>query len=471
MAENKVAIIGAGPGGYIAAIRAAQLGLNPLLFEEYHALGGTCLHRGCIPTKALLESANRWDALQNCRDFGLDVAGTVSYDFSRIQQRKQAIVKKMALGLDGLMKKNRVTVVHGHATLAGLGRVAVGEDIYEVDNIVLATGSEVCVPGVFPVDGKLVVTSDHILDYAEPQVPESLIVVGAGAVGMEFASMFSRLGSKVTVVEMCPTVLPLEDAEVSAEVARLGRKRGLTICTNARIEEVNVGPDSVQVKGAGLPEDGITAAKVLVAVGRQARLAGLGLETVGLEPVRGRLSVDEHMQTSVPGIYAIGDLVPTPQLAHVASAEGLVAVEHIAGLEPRAVAYNQCPAATYCHPEVASVGLTEARAVEAGHKVKTGKFPFLALGKAAVIGETDGFVKVVADADTHELLGAHILGAHATDMIAEAVTALERGSRLEDLAHAVHPHPTLSEAFMEAVHQALGAPLNFVPLPPRRPRA
>ena len=462
---GKTAVIGGGPGGYMAAIRAAQLGLEPVLFEKEAKLGGTCLHRGCIPTKALVETANRWQDIQSAADFGIISAGGQTVDWSRVQSRKEGIVRRMSQGLDGLMKAQGVTVEHGTASLTGSHTVRCGEKEWEFDNIILAAGSEVSVPKVFPVDGERVLTSDHMLSY--PRIPKSLIVVGAGAVGMEFAALFARLGCKVTVVEAMERVLPLEDEDVSAEIKRLARRIGLKIITGASIGQVHVSDEGVSVNGAGLPE-GLQAEILLVAVGRRANLASLGAEVLGIKTERGRICVDEYMRTSIPHIYAIGDLVPTPQLAHVASAEGILAAEHIAGVNPQPINYDACPGATYCWPEVASVGLSEAKAKERGLQVQVGKFPLAALGKANIIGAAEGFVKVVADGASHKILGVHMVGAHVTDMVAEAVVAVRSGLTLEQAVCAVHPHPTLSEAMAEAVHSALGQPLSYVPPAPRR---
>lgn len=469
MAETSydVAVIGGGPGGYVAAIRAAQLGLATLLVEKDPQLGGTCLNRGCTPTKALLETATRLDHARHGEEFGLVLEGSPRVDMARVHQRKNAVVRRLAMGLDGLMKKNRVTVARGHGSLAGPGRVRVGDEEHAVRHVILATGSVPTVPPVFPVDGVRVLTSDHMLAY--PEVPPRLIVVGAGAVGMEFASIYARYGSQVAVVELLPRVLPLEDEEVSAEVERAYRRQGIAIHTGAAVQRVHVGPETVRVEGEGLPE-GLEAEVLLVAVGRRPYTEGLGLETVGLELDRGRVPVDGVMRTRVPGVYAIGDLVATPQLAHVASAEGILAVEHLAGLEPHPIDYGRSPSATYSQPEVASVGLTEAAAVEAGYDVKVGRFPFSALGKAAILGETGGFAKVVADSRYGEVLGVHLVGPHATELVSEAVVALTVEATLDELMHAIHPHPTLSEALMEAAHAAAGSPIHFVPPPPRRKR-
>ncbi len=463
--QHKVAIIGGGPGGYVAAIRAAQLGLNPVLFEKNANLGGTCLHCGCIPTKVLVETANRYQELGSSADFGLNI-GEVTVDWAKVLSRKSSIIKRMSLGLTGLMKTQGVTVVQGLASLKDEHTVCCGEDTYQVEHIVLAAGSEVAVPKVFPVDGDKVMTSDHMLSC--PSIPASLIVVGSGAVGMEFASLFARLGSQVTVIEALERILPLEDEDVSAEVHRLARKIGMKIYTGCAVAEVSVDDEGVAVKGEGLPED-LRAEKLLVAVGRRANSGSLNLESVGVKLDRGQVVVDEYMRTSVPSIYAIGDLVPTPKLAHVASAEGILAVEHIAGLNPQPLNYQAYPGATYCWPEVASVGLSESKAKEAGLEVKVGKFPFAALGKANIVGASDGFVKVVADGITQKVVGVHMVGPHVTDLVAEAVVAVQNGLTLEQVAHSIHPHPTLSESVMEAAHSAMGQPINYV-APVRRSR-
>lgn len=465
MADNKVIIIGGGPGGYVAAIRAAQLGLNPLLIEKDKNLGGTCLNRGCIPTKALLESAGRMEAINSAADFGITNLGQASVDMAAVQTRKRGIVRRMAMGIDGLLKKNGVQVVHGQAQLVEPGKVMVGSDCYEAENVILATGSVCSVPKVFPVDQQHVLTSDAMLELEH--IPQSLIVVGSGAVGMEFASLYAAFGSKVTVVEALPRVLPLEDEDVSQEVQRLFRKKGIQVYTGCCIENVEVTGEGVSVSGAGLPEQ-LNADILLAAAGRRANIAGLWAEQLAISTERGRIVVDEYMRTSIDGVYAIGDLVPTPQLAHMASAEGILAVEHIAGLRPNPLNAAICPSATYCHPQVASVGLTEAQAREQNLPVAVGKFPFAALGKAAVAGNTDGFVKVVADSANGRLLGVHMVGAHVTDLISEAVVALQCQARLADLVASVHPHPTLSESLAEACHAALGSPLNFMPPPARR---
>ncbi|MCR5661302.1 MAG: dihydrolipoyl dehydrogenase [bacterium] len=462
--DHKVIIIGGGPGGYGAAIRAAQLGLKPLLIEKSDFLGGTCLHRGCVPTKILLESASRLESAKKCADFGIVIDDEPKVNMEQVMLRKKTIVKRLAMGLDGLMKKQEVEVAHGFGKIERPGLVSVNGDLYEAENIILAVGSEVAVPPVFPVDGKRVLTSDHILEMQE--IPESIIIAGSGAVGMEFASILSRLGSKVTVVEMLPRLLPIEDEEVSAEMQRIFRKKGITIKTGCAITSVEAHEDSVLVKAEGIED--MEASVFLAAAGRRAVLKNIGLEEAGIKIERGRIVTDEYLRTSVPGIYAIGDIIASPQLAHMATAEGIKAAEHIAGLAVKPFNYAHCPSAVYTSPEVASIGLTEAKARELG-EVKVGKMPFAAVGKAAIIGETEGFVKIVADSKG-KILGVHMVGPHVTEMIAASAAALGKEMTLEELAHVIHPHPALCESIGEAAHLALGQPLNFVPPAPRRAR-
>ncbi|MBQ7501694.1 dihydrolipoyl dehydrogenase [bacterium] len=466
----KLVIIGGGPGGYTAAIRAAQLGMEVTLVEEDKNLGGTCLNRGCIPTKIFAESAARRRQLQDDAEFGIELEGAVKFNAEKMQERKNSVVRRLAMGVSGLLKKNGVRVVNARGRLLGEGKVEAGEEILEADRILLATGSRVFVPPVFPADGEKIVTSDDILQLRH--VPESLIVVGSGAVGMEFACVYAALGAKVSVVEMLPRLLPLEDEEVSAEMLRLMRKAGFSIYLQAKITEVKIENGRVSAYGENLGAEGrIEAEMLLAAVGRRANLQDLGLENAGLEiNARGRLEVNKYMQTAAENIYAIGDIIPGPQLAHMAAAEGILAVEHMTGLPVKELNFANSPAATYSHPEVASVGLTQRQAEEAGLAVKIGKFPFAALGKAAVGGHTDGFVKIVAEAESGRILGAHIIGCGACDLIGEASLAVENGLTLEEVKNAIHPHPGLAEAIAESVHHALGTPLNFLPPPPRRSR-
>jgi dihydrolipoamide dehydrogenase len=462
MAETTfdVTVIGAGPGGYVAAIRAAQLGLKAAIIEKDKELGGTCLLRGCIPTKELLHSAEIVETVRTAEEFGVTTSG-VNFRFDAVQKRKDKIVRKLAKGVEYLMNKNKITVFKGTGRLEGKGRVSVTSadgktQPVNTKHVIIATGSA---PRTLPnldIQAPRVVTSDEILELQE--VPKSLIVLGAGAVGVEFASVYSRFGAQVTVIELLPRLVPIEDEEVSAELQKAFRKRGIKSMTNTRFESAKVGKDSVEIsyKDAEGKEGKLSAEMLLVAVGRRPYTDGLGLENTKVELDRGYIKVDEHMRTAEPNVYAIGDVVPTPWLAHVASKEGILAVEHIAGKNPRPINYNRVPNCTYCDPEIGSVGYSEAKAREKGHEVKVGKFPFSALGKAMILGETEGFVKVVADAKYDEILGVHIIGPHATDLLAEACVAVGLEATAEELGRIMHAHPTLSESVMEAAEAVHG---------------
>jgi dihydrolipoamide dehydrogenase len=458
-----VAILGSGPGGYVAAIRAGQLGLKTLLVEKDGLLGGTCLHVGCIPSKAFLHTAEMIDQIRRAKDFGI-VADFVRLDWATLMKRKERVIRKLAGGISYLLRKNGVSTVQGYGRLAGSGKLAVetneGLKEYDAKNIVLATGSEPRgLPGI-EFDDSCILSNAEILSLKEQ--PARLAVIGAGAVGVEFASMFHSFGTKVTLIEVLPRVLPVEDDEVSALLAKSFRKRGIEVLTETRVEAVNKTSDHTELHFT-LPDGGADSCavdKLLVAVGRKPRTEDIGLESVGIETDKGTVPVDGFMRSKAPGVYAIGDIVASPQLAHVASAEGILAVETIAGHGLRPMNYQHIPGATYCHPEVASVGLTEAQAREQGFEVRVGKFPFSASSKAGVIGESEGFVKVVSERRYDELLGVHVVGAHATDLIAEAVVALEHEATSESLMRSVHAHPTLSEAVMEAAHAAFGQPIH-----------
>jgi len=461
-----VAILGSGPGGYVAAIRAGQLGLSTLLVEKDPFFGGTCLHVGCIPSKAFLYTAELIDRIRHAREHGI-VVESIRLDWSAMLKRKEKVVRKLAAGISMLLRNNRVVSVQGFGKLAGPGRIDVvtqeGPRQFYARNIVVATGSSPrTVPGV-AIDGDRILTNTEMLSL--PARPERIAIVGAGAVGAEFASMFSSFGTKVVVVELLPRVLPLEDEEVSETVLRSFRKRGIEILTGTRVESATPAADGISLRFR-LPDDSSgerIVDKVLVAVGRMPRTEGIGLETVGVEPDKskgGTIPVNEFMETKATGVYAIGDVVATQQLAHVASAEALLAVERIAGKSVHPLNYDHIPNATYCAPEVASVGLTEAKARARGYDVRVGKFPFAASSKASILGENEGFVKVVSEASYDELLGVHIVGPHATDLIAEAVVALTHEATAESLMRSVHAHPTLSEAVMEAAHGAVGLPIH-----------
>ena len=465
MAEQRdLVIIGSGPGGYVAAIRAAQLGLGVTVVEKDPKYGGTCLHRGCIPTKALLHTAGMLDEIRSSEKFGVDVV-SAELDLGKAQTFKQQVVDKSAKGIEFLFKKYGVEGVHGRGRLVGNHEVEVagegGTTTYGAQHILIATGS---VPHQLPfvsTDGKRVLSSDDLLEMST--VPSSLVVLGGGAVGCEFASICNSFGSEVVLVEMLPRLLPLEDEEVSKQLQRSLKKRGIKVMTGSRLKDV-VPTDSgleIGVEKEGGGEKRLTAEALLVAVGRSPVTSDLGLEALGIRLNRAYVEVNELMQTDVPHIYAIGDVVNTPWLAHVASAEGILAVEHMAGLPGRPIDYDRIPAVTYCEPEVASVGLTEAQARERGYDVATGKFPFTALAKAAIEGHTEGFVKVVRETRYDELLGVHIIGRHATDLIAEACVALQVESTTEELFRTIHAHPTLSEALAEAAHAAVGHAIHI----------
>jgi dihydrolipoamide dehydrogenase len=456
-----VVVIGGGPGGYVAAIRAAQLGLKTAVVER-QAMGGVCLNVGCIPTKALLHTADLLDELREAKRFGVIVEG-VSLDWEATLRQKDTVVKTMTSGVSFLMKKNKIDVVNGSARLAGRGQVAVSSPegqhrTLTAKHIIIAVGAR---PREIPAIGA-VFDNDRILSSTGglniPTVPKSLLVVGAGAIGVEFASMYRAFGAEVTLVEMLPRVVPLEDEEVSAELARALNRRGIKIFAGAKLnnlEKVDGGVMArlVDVQGA---EHALTFERALVGVGIVPNTSDIGLEEVGvaLDP-RGFIKVDDYMRTNVEGIYAIGDCATTtPWLAHKASAEGIVAAETIAGHHTQPLDYGKIPACTYCNPEIASVGLTEAKAREQGYDVKVGKFAFTGNGKATILGQRQGFVKIVADKQYDEVLGIHMIGPRVTELIAEGGLALSHEATAESIMRTVHAHPTLYEAIVEAAHAA-----------------
>ena len=449
-----ITIIGSGPGGYVAAIRAAQLGLSTAVVEKEASPGGTCLHWGCIPAKALLRTAEVLDTARGAAAFGVKVAG-VELDVAAMHEYRKKAIGANVKGVEFLFKKNGVRLLRGLGSLAGPGRVRVAPpdaEPYTIDtrHVVLATGSVIRgLPGV-EFDGRRVLNSDHALELA--RVPRSMIVVGAGAVGVELASAYRSFGAEVTLLELLPQLIPLEDPDLGRELERAFKKRGIAVHTAARLSRVTPGPDGVRVSAekGGKPLE-LEAETLLVAVGRKPLTEGLNLAgtRVALDE-RGFVRVDPLMRTGEPGVYAIGDLLATQALAHVASHEGIVAVEHAAGLAPQAIDYDRVPSCTYCHPEVGSIGLDEARARERGHDVAVGRFPFSAIGKAKILNETGGFIKIVAEKKYDEVLGVHIIGPHATELIAEASAALALEATAESLFHAIHAHPTLSEAMGEA---------------------
>ncbi len=464
MSKYDIIVIGSGPGGYVAAIRAAHRGLKTAIVEKDPKLGGTCLLRGCIPTKSLLHSADLLSELKGAKGHGI-ITGEVGFDFAVVQKTRSKVVQKSAAGVAYLMKNNGIDVHPGTGTLIDPHTVVVtgddGKTELNAENIILATGS---VPKTLPflkIDGEHVLTSDELLTIEEP--PKSMLILGAGAVGIEFASIFSRFGTECTIVEMLDRLLPIEDEEVSAELGKLLKKRGIKSYTSTRLEKAEVvGGEVIATATSKEGTLDLKADVALVAIGRAPYTNGLGLEKVGLSPnAHGFIEVDEMMRTSIPNIYAIGDIVPTPQLAHVASAEALVAIDHIAGTKPEPVSYGLTPSCTYSDPEVASVGLSEAAAKEKGYDVKVGRFPFAALGKARVMGNIDGFVKIVAEKKYDEILGVHIIGPRATDLISEVVVAMKLESTTETLASTMHAHPTLPEAILEAAHAAVNRPIHL----------
>jgi dihydrolipoamide dehydrogenase len=452
-------IIGSGPGGYVAAIRAGQLGLKTLIVEKDDKFGGTCLHVGCIPTKDLLLNAEVYDYFKNAKEYEI-VCKEFSIDWAAIQARKTKVVTRLVKGIEFLFKKNKVESIQGYGRLSGPGRITVTDAKgqtreIQAQKIVLAMGSEAKTFPGFEPDGKTILTNKEIL--ALKAVPRSMVIMGAGAVGVEFASIFHRFGTKVTILEMLPRAVPLEDEEISAELEKSFRRQGIAIETRAKVEKATKTANAVAVsytRANGKPQ-AIEAETLLVAVGRSPNTQEVGLEKTRVKLERGFLKVDEYMQTDEPGVYAIGDIVASsPLLAHVASREGIVAVTHAAGKPVEPINYTQVPNCTYCEPEISSVGLTERQAREAGHKVRVGKFPFAGNSKAGILGAREGFVKIVSDETYGEILGVHMVGPRVTEMIAEAVVAMRLEGTVEDLAYAIHPHPTLTEAMMEAAHAA-----------------
>lgn len=473
MAETTydIAIIGGGPAGYTCAIRAGQFGLKTALIEKAEKLGGTCLHVGCIPTKALLFNAEVYDHLKHAKDYGIELSGETKLNWKTILDRKNQIVTKHTKGLDFLMKKNKVTVVPGFGCLSGPAKDGVHTievtdpsgkaSELKTKNIVLATGSDAkMLPGLTSDDK--ILTNIEILSINA--IPKSLIVIGAGAVGVEFASIFRSFGSEITLVEYLPRLVPMEDEEVSKELARNFRKRGIDAHTGAKVEKVEKTKTGVKVTFTASDGKQVVkeAEKVLVAVGRAPRTEGIGLDKTKIVPERGFIKTNEWMQTDEPGIYAIGDIVAgLPQLAHSGSMAGMVVAAKIAGKYARPIIRQRVPACTYTEPQIGSVGLTEAQAKEAGHTLKVGKFPFTANSKASIVDSHEGFVKVVSDAKYGEILGVHIIGPQATELIAEAVTAVELEATVEDMLYMIHAHPTLAEAMLDGFGSVEGLAINI----------
>ena len=465
-----VAIIGGGPAGYTAAIRGAELGMKVALIDNAPRLGGTCLHVGCIPTKALLFNAEIWDHLKHAAEFGIAGIGTPQLDWAAVLNRKNAIITKHVKGLEFLMKKHKIAVIAGTGRLtgpaqAGVHTVAVtgadaGASQIKAKNVILATGSSArMLPGLQPDSS--ILTNIEILSI--DSVPRSLIVIGAGAVGVEFSSIFRSFGTEVTILEFLPRVVPVEDEEISKELTRLFKKRGIDVNTGAKVEKVEKTATGVKVSytdANGKPQSK-EAEKVLVAVGRAGLTENIGLEKTKVELERGLVKVNENQETAEPGVYAIGDIVSgLPQLAHVGSMAGMVAVAKIAGAKFRPLNRNRIPSCTYTEPQIGSVGLTEAQAKEKGYEVKVGKFPFAGNSKATIVGSHDGFVKIVSDLKYGEILGVHIIGPQATEIIAEAVAVLELEGTVDELMYTIHAHPTLAESMLDAYGAVEGMAIN-----------
>ncbi|MCM1150458.1 MAG: dihydrolipoyl dehydrogenase [Alistipes sp.] len=453
-----ILVVGSGPGGYVAAIRAAQLGKKTGLVERAEA-GGVCLNWGCIPTKALLKSAQIYAHCKAAEQYGVEIAGDVRPALDKMVARSRGVAETMNKGVQFLLKKNGIDLIAGFGRLAGPGRLEVDGTVYEADRIILATGARPREMPFMPVDGRRVITSREALTLTE--LPETMIVVGSGAIGSEFACFYAMLGVKVTVIEYLPRMMPLEDEEVSKTMERAFRKLRATVLTATTVKGVKVVGERCEVEiESKKGTETLTADVVLSAVGVQANIEGIGLEETGVAVERGKVKVDEYYRTSVPGICAIGDIVPGPALAHVASAEAICCVEAICGLDPKPVDYAAIPSCIFTTPEVASVGLTEQQAAERGIAVKVGRFPFTASGKATAAGDRDGFVKLLFD-EEEKLIGAHMVGAGVTEMLAEPTLARTLGATAEAIARTIHAHPTMNEGIMEAAEAALGHAIHL----------
>lgn len=464
-----VIVLGSGPGGYPAAIRASQLGFKVAIVEK-ESLGGVCLNWGCIPTKALLKSAQVYEYMKHSADYGISASG-VQHDFGGVVKRSRGVADKMSKGVTFLMKKNKIDVIMGYGKVAGKGKLEVtaadgSKQVVESKYIIIATGGRSRVLPAMPQDGK------KIIGYREamvlPQQPKSMIVVGSGAIGVEFADFYNSMGTKITIVEFMPRVVPVEDEDISKELEKQFKKKGIAIMTSAEVTKVDTSGAGVKATVKTAAGEQVLEADILLsAAGVVANIENIGLEENGIKTDRGRIVVDKYGATSVAGIYAIGDVAPGQALAHVASKEGINAAEHIAYMEkkhnhaPEAMDYNNIPGCTYCTPEIASVGYTEKAAKEAGYEVKVGKFPFMASGKASAAGTTDGFVKVIFDAKYGEFLGAHMIGAGVTELIAEVVVARKLETTYHEILNGVHPHPTMSEALKEATAAAYGEAIDI----------
>ena len=457
-------VVGSGPGGYVAAIRASQLGMNTAVIERSE-LGGICLNWGCIPTKALLKSVQALHYAQHSADYGFEINGEIKPDLAKIVERSRGVSANMSRGIEYLFKKNKITVISGTGKILEKGKVEVTaadntKSAVEAKNIIIATGARANSLPFAPVDGKKIISYRQAL--VPETLPKSLAVIGSGAIGSEFAYFYRSLGVEVYLIEYLDNIVPLEDEEVSAQLSRSFRKMGMKVLISAQVKSVDTSGDicklTVQTKKG---EEVIEAERVLSAVGIVSNIENIGLEEAGVEVQRGKIKVDSFYETNVKGIYAIGDVIATPALAHVASAEGICCVEKIAGLNPEAINYDNIPGCTYASPEIGSVGITEKAAKEKGIEYKIGKFPFTASGKAAAAGDKDGFVKLIIDAKTDKVLGVHMIGANVTEMVSGIVVARNLGVKASDLMHSIHPHPTMSEAIMEAAAASHGEVIHI----------
>ncbi|HPF10252.1 MAG TPA: dihydrolipoyl dehydrogenase [Flavobacteriaceae bacterium] len=458
MSKYDIIVLGSGPGGYVTAIRASQLGFKTAVVEKEN-LGGVCLNWGCIPTKALLKSAQVFDYLKHAEDYGLTVKDA-DKDFGKVIQRSRGVADGMSKGVQFLMKKNKIDVIEGYGKLKPGKKIEVDGKDYSADHIIIATGARSRELPSLKQDGKKVIGYREAMTLDKQ--PKKMIVVGSGAIGVEFSNFYNSMGTEVTIVEFLPNLVPLEDEEVSKQFERSFKKSGINVMTNASVESVDTSGKGVKAKvKTQKGEETLEADIVLSAVGISSNIENIGLEDVGIVTDKGKIMVNDWYQTNIPGYYAIGDVVPGPALAHVASAEGITCVEKIAGLHVEPIDYGNIPGCTYTSPEIASVGLTEKQAKEKGYDIKVGKFPFSASGKAKASGASDGFVKVIFDAKYGEWLGCHMIGAGVTDMIAEAVVARKLETTGHEVLKAIHPHPTMSEAVMEAVADAYGEVIHL----------
>ena len=458
-----VIVLGSGPGGYPAAIRASQLGKKVAIVEK-ESLGGICLNWGCIPTKALLKSAQVFEYAKHAKDYGINIADP-SADFGGVIGRSRGVADKMSKGIQFLMKKNKIDVIMGFGKLIAPGKLEItaadgSKKVEEAKNIIIATGGRARALPTMPVDGKKIIAYREAMSL--PTQPKSMIVCGSGAIGSEFAYFYNSMGTKVTMVEFMPRLVPVEDEDISKELEKQFKKQGMTIMTNSEVLSVDTSGEGVKAKVKTPTGEVVLEADVLLsAVGVVANIENIGLENLGIKTEKGKITVDANQQTSVKGIYAIGDCTPGQALAHVAAKEGINAAEHLSGHHPEPLDYNNIPGCTYCLPEIASVGYTEKAAKDAGYEIKVGKFPFIASGKAVASGATEGFVKVIYDAKYGEFLGCHMIGMNVTEMIAEAVVARKLETTAHEILNAVHPHPTMSEGLKEATAAAYGEAIDI----------